>query len=242
MGAFQGADLAATWRMSTDARRTPDEYAALLLELLRMRELAPATIEAAAICSVVPPLTGVFEDALSSVFHVDSLVVREGTKTGLRILYESPRDVGADRIVAASAAYHLHGAPAIIVEFGTATVFDAVTRDGEYLGGAIHPGLQVAAEALFTTTSQLRRVELHRPAAAIGRNTVEAIQSGVVFGHVGLAEGMVRRFRQELGADARVIATGGLARIVARESDLLAVVDEDLILQGLRVIHGMNQP
>jgi type III pantothenate kinase len=166
--------------------------------------------------------------------------VGEGTKTGIRVLYDSPRDVGADRVVAAAAAYHLYGGPAIIVEFGTATVFDAVTREGDYRGGAIHPGLQVAAEALFTTTSQLRRVQLARPESAIGRNTIAAIQSGVVLGHVGLVEGMVARFKAELGQDARVIGTGGLVSLVAGETSIFTAVNEHLILQGLRLISEMN--
>jgi type III pantothenate kinase len=240
-GVFRGNELVASWRMATDTRRMPDEYAALLLSLLQMRGLQPSSVQDAALCSVVPPLTGVFEEAIRSYFRVTPLVVGVGVKTGIRILYDSPRDVGADRVVAAAAAYQLYGGPVIVVEFGTATVFDAVTREGEYLGGAIHPGLHVAAEALFTSTSQLRRVELTRPAHAIGRNTVAAIQSGVVLGHVGLVEGMVRRFKEELGEDARVIATGGLAHLVACETEVFTAVNEDLILHGLRMVFEMNR-
>lgn len=240
MGAFQGEDLVASWRMSTDARRMPDEYGLLLLGLLQARGIDRSGIRGATLCSVVPPLTTVFEETIRTYFGVSTLVVGEGTETGIRILYDSPRDVGADRVVAAAAAYRLYGGPAIIVEFGTATVFDAVTREGDYPGGAIHPGLQVAAEALFTSTSQLRRVPLVRPKTAIGRNTIAAIQSGVVLGHVGLVEGMVARFKAELGQDARVIGTGGLVQLVAKETDIFTAVNEHLILQGLRLIAEMN--
>jgi type III pantothenate kinase len=241
LGAFQGDDLVASWRIATDARRMPDEYGLLLLGLLQARGIERTAIRSAALCSVVPPLTTVFEEAIRTYLGTSTLVVGEGTKTGIRILYDSPRDVGADRVVAASAAYHLYGGPAIIVEFGTATVFDAVTREGDYPGGAIHPGLQVAAEALFTTTSQLRRVQLARPNAAIGRNTIAAIQSGVVLGHVGLVEGMVARFKAELGQDARVIGTGGLVGLVAAETNIFTAVSEHLILEGLRLIAEMNR-
>lgn len=241
MGAFRGDDLLASWRVATDARRMPDEYALLILGLMRARGIEPSEVEDAALCSVVPPLTAVFQEAIRTYLGFLPLVVGENTKTGIRILYDSPRDVGADRIVAAAAAYRFYGGPAIIVEFGTATVFDAVTRDGDYTGGAIHPGLQVVAESLFTSTSQLRRVALARPEAAIGRNTIAAIQSGVVLGHVGLVEGMVRRFKDELGEDARVIGTGGLVHLVAGETGVFTAVNENLIMQGLRLIAGMNR-
>lgn len=241
IGAYRADDLVASWRVATDVRRMPDEYAVLLFNLLQTRGIEPASIQDAAICSVVPPLTAVFSEAFKSYFNLAPLVIGEGTDTGVRILYDSPRDVGADRVVAAAAAYRLYGGPVIVVEFGTATVFDAVTRTGEYLGGAIHPGLQVAAESLFTSTSQLRRIELSRPRRAIGGNTIEAIQSGVVLGHVGLVEGMVQRFKNELGEDARVVATGGLARLIAGETRIFTDVNEDLILHGLRMIIDLNR-
>lgn len=174
------------------------------------------------------------------MFGVAPLVVGENVDVGLRVLYEPPSDVGADRLVASAAAYRRLGGPVIVVEFGTATVFDAVSGTGEYLGGAIHPGLQLAAEVLFTGTSQLRRIELRRPAGAIGRTTSAAIQSGVVLGHVGMVEGMIARFRREVGQDARAVATGGLARLIAAETTVFAAVDEDLILHGLRLIAEAN--
>ena len=242
IGVFRGDNLVASWRVATDVRRMPDEYAILLLNLLQTREIAPSSVREGAMCSVVPPLTAVFGEDFQRYFNLTPLVVGEDVRTGVRILYDSPRDVGADRIVGAAAAFRLYGGPVIVVEFGTATVFDAVTREGDYLGGAIHPGLHVVAESLFTSTSQLRRIELTRPSHAIGRNTIEAIQSGVVLGHVGLVEGMVRRFKSELGDDARVIATGGLATLVAGTSTIFTTVNEDLILQGLRMITEMNRP
>lgn len=242
IGVFRGDELVASWRIATDARRMPDEYAALFFSLLQIAGLQPSSVRGVALCSVVPPLTAVFEELFRSYFRVNPLVVGAGVKTGVRVLYDPPRDVGADRIVAAAAAFRMYGGPVITVEFGTATVFDAVTREGDYLGGAIHPGLQVAAESLFTSTSQLRRVELVRPPQAIGRNTIAAIQSGIVLGHVGLVEGMVRRFKEELGPDARVIATGGLAHLIAPEVGIFTAVNEHLILQGLRLVYEMNRP
>jgi type III pantothenate kinase len=241
IGAFREEDLVGTWRIATDARRLPDEYAALLFALFQIAGLDPSQVRGVTLCSVVPPLTTVFDQLSRAHLHVDPLVVGADVNTGLRIRYDPPRDVGTDRIAAASAAYHFYGGPVITVEVGTTTVFDAVTRDGDYLGGAIHPGLQVAAETLFTTTSQLRRVEMVRPPRAIGRNTIEAIQSGIILGHVGLVEEMIRRFREELGPDARVVGTGGLVYLVAQEPDVFDVVNEHLILQGLRLIHQMNR-
>jgi type III pantothenate kinase len=168
-------------------------------------------------------------------------VVDAGVKTGVRIRYEDPRAVGADRIADAAAVQHMYSLPACVVDFGTATTFDAITRQGDYLGGAIAPGIGIAAEALFLRTAKLPRVDLQRPPAAIGRNTVHAMQSGLLFGYVGLVEGMVARFRRELGADTTVIATGGLAEIVAAETDIIQVVAPWLTLEGLRIIWGMNR-
>lgn len=241
IGLFEGETLRATWRLATDPRRMKDEYAVLLHHLMRLGGVDPRRVEDAVLCSVVPPLTGTFEDLCREYLGITPLVVSVGVRTGIRVLYDSPRDVGADRIVDAAAAYHLYGGPVIIVDFGTATVFDAVSREGEYLGGAIAPGLQLSAEALFLGTSQLRRVELVRPRSAIGRNTVAAIQSGVVLGHAAMVEGMVRRFRAELGEDARAIATGGLAPLIAQETSLFHAVDLDLSLRGLRLIWQMNR-
>ena len=176
------------------------------------------------------------------LFRSNPLTVTAGVKTGLQISYDNPRDVGADRIVDAVAAIELYGQPTIIVDFGTATVFDAVSRDGVYLGGAISPGMNVAAEALYLNTSQLRRVELVAPDSAIGQNTTEALQSGLVLGSAGLVTGMVARFKKELGEDAKVVGTGGLADTMARVANVFDAINPDLTLIGLRLIYGKNQP
>jgi type III pantothenate kinase len=240
MGAFEGEELRATWRLSTESRWQPDQYSVFLQSLLAMKGVSPSDIDAVVICSVVPPLTAVFEESCNTTFHTHPLVVGAGTKTGVRVLYEPPRDVGADRVVDAAAAYRLYGGPLVIVDFGTATVFDAVTEKGDYLGGALFPGIHIASEALIQQTSQLRRVELVAPKSAIGRNTVAALQSGLVFGHVALVEGMIARFREELGANTRAIATGGLADLVATQTNVFHAVNPDLTLIGLRMVYDMN--
>ena len=241
MGACAGDDLVATWRTSTEARWQPDQCSIQLQGLLAMKQVARADIDAVVLCSVVPPLTPVFEEACAATFGVAPLVVGAGIRTGVRILYEPPRDVGADRVVDAAAAYRLYGGPLVIVDFGTATVFDAVTREGDYLGGALFPGLEIASEALVQRTSQLRRVEMTAPKSVIGRNTVAALQSGLVYGHVALVEGMIARFRSELGPEARAVATGGLADLVASQTDVFHAVNPNLTLLGLRLVYDMNQ-
>jgi type III pantothenate kinase len=240
LGVFDGEALKATGRIATDPSRMPDEYGLLLRQLLPLKGIAPDRIDAVALCSVVPPLTQTFVDLCKTYFGTAPLVVGAGVKTGMKVLYDNPRDVGSDRIVDAAAAVKLYGTPAIIVDFGTATVFDAVTRDGEYLGGAIAPGVHVAAEALFHRTSQLRRVELARPPAAIGRSTVHSLQSGLVLGYADMVKGMVARFDKELGGGGKVIATGGLADLIAKEAKVFDVVNPDLTLVGLRLIHELN--
>ncbi len=240
LGVFEGQDLKSTYRVATDQRRMPDEYGLQLNSLLPLKGVNPQDITDACLCSVVPPLTPTLEEVCESYFKVSPLIVSAGVKTGIRILYDNPRDVGADRVVDAVAAFRLYGSPVIIVDFGTATVFDAVSREGDYLGGAIAPGLNVAAESLFLSTSQLRRVELTPPKSAIGRNTIASIQSGLLLGHVGMVEGMVARFKAELGREARVVATGGLAPVIARETQIFDIVNPDLTLIGLRMIHEMN--
>lgn len=240
IGIFREEDLIATWRMATDTRKLPDEYGLLIRSLLPLKGIDFQDVDKVAICSVVPPLTQVFEELSDTYFGVRPLVVNTGIRTGVKILYENPRDVGADRVVDAVAAYSLYGGPAIVVDFGTATVFDAISRDGDYLGGAIASGINLIAEALFERTSQLRRVELIPPKAAIGRNTASSIQSGILFGHVGMVEAMVRRFKTEVGDDAKVIATGGMASLIHKETSVFDVVNPDLTLVGLRLIHQIN--
>ena len=240
VGAFDGDDLRATFRMSTDARKMADEYAILLSQMLPLRGVSRGEIGAAAICSVVPPLTSIFVHLAESHFGVRPLVVGAGTRTGVRVRYDPPRDVGADRIVDAAAAFSAYGGPVIVVDIGTATVLDAVTEDGDYLGGAIAPGVSIAADSLFHATAMLRRVELAAPPSAIGRNTVHALQSGLVFGYSELVRGMVRRFDSELGGGAKVIATGGLAQIIENDPKIFDAIDPDLTLSGLKLVYDMN--
>ena len=241
IGIFDGDQTVASWRIATDIERLADEYAVLLLGLLRTADIEPDVIDQAVMANVVPDLAPVFEQLCERYFGVRPLVVGTGTRTGIRVLYDNPREVGADRIVDVVAALHLYGPPPlIIVDFGTATVFDAVSADGEYLGGAIAPGIGIASEALFERAAKLYRVELERPKTAIGKNTVASIQSGTLFGYVGLLEGMVARFKRELGSQARVIATGGWAELLARETHVFDAVDQNLTLTGLRLVHEMN--
>ena len=239
LGVFDGDALSATWRLSTERSKTSDEYSATLMQMLQLRDMAAQHIDAVALCSVVPPLTPTFVDLCKTHFGVEPLVVGAGTKTGVRILYDNPRDVGADRIVDAAAALRLYGGPVIVVDIGTATVFDAVTANGDYLGGAIAPGMVIASDALFSSTSQLRRVELVAPSTAIGRNTIHAIQSGVVLGYADLVRGMVARFDAELGGGAKVVATGGLAHILETEAGVFDDINPDLTLMGLMLIQDM---
>lgn len=242
VGVWDGEQLHATFRLGTDVERLPDEYAIMLLGLLATAGIQPAHIHDCAITSTVPLLTQNITELVRRYFHVVPLVVGSGVRTGIRILYDNPRDVGADRIVDAVAALRLYQPPLVVVDCGTATVFDAVSREGDYLGGAIAPGVALSAEALFARASKLYRVELEGPRSAIGKNTVHAMQSGIMFGYAGLVEGIVARFKAELGGEARVIGTGGYAARIARETPVFDAVNPDLTLIGLRLIHEMNRP
>lgn len=230
----------ARWRIASESSRQPDEYGLILTELLTQKGFGLEELTAVALCSVVPPLTVSFNELCTSYFSLTPLVVGAGVKTGIRVLYDSPRDVGADRIADAAAVLKLYGGPAVIVDFGTATVFDAVSGSGDYIGGAIAPGIVVAADALFHRSSMLRRVELERPSSAIGKNTVHALQSGLVLGYADLVKGMVARFDRELGGGAKVVATGGLASLIESEIECFDVVNQDLTLAGLKMIYDLN--
>ena len=240
LGIYTAGKLGPRWRLATVHVRMPDEYGLQLLGLINHASIMPGEIDGICMASVVPPLTGKIVDACRQYLGKEPLVVDPGVKTGVRILYENPRAVGADRIVDAAAVQHLYGGPACVVDFGTATTFDAISDKGEYLGGAIAPGIGIAAEALFVRTAKLPRVEIKRPPAAIGRNTTHAMQSGLLFGYVSLVEGMVARFRTELGPAMKVIATGGLAEIIARETNIIEIVAPWLTLDGLSLIWEMN--
>ncbi|HEY82536.1 MAG TPA: type III pantothenate kinase [Dehalococcoidia bacterium] len=241
IGVFEGEELRATWHMATSIHRMADEYAALLLNLLQHQHLKIDDIKEAALCSVVPPLVSTFEELCQRYFHLSPLVVGAGVKTGVRIRMDNPREVGADRIVNAAAAHHLYGGPVIITDLGTATTFDTVSKEGDYIGGVIAPGISIGAEALFMRAAMLPRVELVRPKKVIGTNTTSAMQSGLIFGYVGLVEGIVSRIQQELGEKATVVATGGYAELIAKETAAIDTVNHNLTLIGLRLIHRMNQ-
>jgi type III pantothenate kinase len=241
-GLFDGASLKHTFRVETGRSRTADEYRVVLHQLLAMNGIEAGQVTAAALASVVPSLTEPMGDLVRRTFKTDPLVVGPGIRTGMAILYENPREVGADRIVNAVAAYEKAKGPVIVVDFGTATTFDCVTPKGEYLGGVIAPGIQISADALFTRAAKLPRVEIAKPPHVIGRNTIHSIQSGIVFGYVGLVDGVVGRLRGELSPDAVVIATGGLARLIAPLSSTISEADDELTLDGLRIIYERNLP
>lgn len=240
-GLYQEQTLLSSWRVRTIHEKMPDEYGVLLTQLFHHQGQRVEQISGVAIASVVPPLTPVFQQVCQNYMGQTPLVVDAGVRTGVRIRYDNPREVGADRVVDAAAVCVLYSVPACIVDFGTATTFDAISAEGDYMGGAIAPGIGIAAQALFERTAKLPRVELTRPPAVIGRNTPQSIQSGLLFGYVGLVEGMVARFKAELGDKTCVVATGGLAEIIARETEVIDIVDPWLTLHGLRIIYALNQ-
>lgn len=241
LGLYQGEELGPRWRLSTDHERMPDEYGLQIVGLLSHAGKTPADLSGICLASVVPPLTSKIIQACQQYLSQNPLVVDTGVKTGVRIRYENPRAVGADRIVDAAAVKHLYGGPACVVDFGTGTTFDAISAEGDYLGGAIAPGIGIAAEALYLRAAKLPRVDLLKPPGVIGRNTVHAMQSGLFFGYIGLVEGMVTRFRQELGPEMKVIFTGGLAEIIAKETRIIQIVAPWLTLDGLRIVWEMNR-
>ncbi len=244
VGIFQDAALIAYWRAFTDSEKTADEYATLFCDFFDQigAGFRPAADwRGAVLVSVVPPLTPTIQQFCHDHLHLDPLVVTANLKIGMPIRYENPRALGVDRVVSAVAAKEKYGTPVIVIDFGTATTFNAVNRAGEFTGGAIAPGLNLAADALYQATAQLPRINLAVPPSAIATNTVHAIQSGILFGYVGLVEGMIARLRDELGEpNVRVIATGGRANFIAPHARVIDVVDSELILHGLRIIFDMN--
>lgn len=240
IGLWDGERIAHTWRIGVEQEKLPDEYGVLLMNLLSTEKLDASDVHACIVGCDVPPLIPTFEQVCRKYFKLEPMVVGHGLRTGVRILYDNPKQLGADRIIDAVAASKLYGTPVIIVDFGTATVFDAVNEAGDYLGGAIAPGIGIASEALFSRAAMLYRVQLERPPVAIGKNTIHAMQSGILFGYVGLVEGVVQRFKNELSGSPKVIATGGLASLIAGETDCIDIVNGDLTLTGLRLIYELN--
>ncbi len=240
IGMFDGDKLKATWRISTGVHRMPDEYGIMLMDLLHHQGVDAASVEQGAISCVVPPLLTVFNEMFQKYFQITPLIVGPGIKTGIRIRYENPRELGGDRISNAAGALALYKAPIIVVAMGTATAFDTISKEGDYLGGAVAPGIGIAAEALYTRTAALPRVDLIRPKNAIGGNTPAAMRSGIVFGYAGLIDGIVTRIQEELGGKATVVATGGYANIMAAETRVIDEVNPHLTLIGIKTIHALN--
>ncbi len=239
-GVFEGRDLTVSWRVSTQANRSVDEYRVLLSRLFELENLHLEIIDSAIVSCVVPPVFEALPAALEKMFGLTPLIVGPGIKTGMPIFYSNPAEVGADRIVNAVAAYERFHQQTIVVDFGTATTFDCVSKKGEYLGGLIAPGIHISMEALFQYASKLPRVALCWPEQVIGKTTVHSIQSGLLYGYVEMVDGIVRRVSRELGGSSKVVATGGLARLISREAKSIHEIDELLTLSGLRIIHERN--
>lgn len=242
MGIYKGKTLTDFWRLSTDANKTSDEYGMIILQLFKHHGYNTDEVEAVVISSVVPPIMYSLEHMTRKYFKSEQLIIGPGIKTGINIKYDNPKQIGADRIVNAVAAYEMYGGPIIIVDLGTATKFCAVSAKGEYLGGAIAPGIRISTDALFQRTAKLPKVELVKPDNVICRNTVSCMQSGIVYGHVGQVDYIVRRMKKELGTeDVKVVATGGLSKLIATESETIDIVNGLLTLEGLRIIFERNK-
>lgn len=241
LGLFEGEEITGQARISTETKKTADEYGILISSILKLRKEARSRVKGVIISSVVPPLTSVFSEMIRNYFDIEALIVGPGLKTGLSIGYDDPRQVGADRVVNAVAAERLYGTPCIIIDFGTAVTCCAVDGKNRYLGGAIFPGIKTAYDALAEKAAKLPRIGLAEPTQVIGRSTEASMISGAVYGYAGMVDELVRRFRGELGTDAKVIATGGMIEFIAPFSKTIDIIDNDLTLKGLLMLYMMNQ-
>ena len=240
VGIFDHDNLIMTWQLATELNRQSDEYGMLLLSLLGNKEVNPSDIDGVVLCSVVPPLISTFKKASQKYLGISPLVIEAGIKTGVRICVENPRELGADRVVNAVAAHSLYGESVIVIDLGTATTFDVISKEGDYIGGVIAPGVSIASEALFLHTAALPRIEFSQPNEVIGKNTISAMQSGIFYGYIGLIENILKRIEQYLDCKNTVVATGGYAQLT-NEITAIGKVEPNLTLIGLRLIYEMNK-